>query len=1341
MRENLEAYQTFHNEGVLAKCHQVHVARNYEHVWAVEAIMGRGDRGRRGRRRGYGSTGFEEAGGYMAVKIAKLQNQYKTSVTTTVGEDNQGVFKGVAIFVNGYTEPTAEELKRIMMTNGGTYHHYYSRSNTTHIIASNLPDTKIKNLNTSKIVSPKWITESLEAGHLLDYTKYILYTHQSTSQPKLSFKPSSLTKGKDDSSIGNLVTVRSSVENTLAGNGAVCREISKETSLVEPVHLDTVLSSSKTNSCLTTQNMSSDERHKHSSMTALHISSPTKDHSMSTANPGFLSEFYNNSRLHHISTMGAMFKQYINELQSKEEGFPGRRNLIEWIKNKSGENNLSSVYSAEDFTTGKNSVSVIKKRKRTIMHIDMDCFFVSVGLRKHPELRGKPLAVTHARGNQRSHGREGMDRQYEFNYYKDRAKKRLQRKMQPMAAAKSGKFDGEFEYFDDENNEVNPSTGSVVVPASNTKFSTVTSIDDTSSLSEIASCSYEARKAGVKNGMFLGPALKLCPDLQTIPYDFDGYKEVSFKLYDIVASFTHDIEAVSCDEMYVDLTELLQTCQVTPEDFATYLRDKVQADTGCPCSAGMGPNMLVARMATRLAKPNGQHLADPDDLPYYMKDQKVSGLPGVGWSLESRLQSEGIQTCGDLQAKTLGHLQAAFGARTGLSLFNYCRGIDDRPVKSEHVRKSVSAEVNYGIRFTCQSDADKFIRELAAEVENRLNAIKLKGKCITLKLKIRAKDAPVETAKFMGHGVCDNITKSVSVASATSTAAVIEREALSLLHQVKVPPQDFRGVGIQVSRLEGHQGQSGGSGSCGGSSIKSFLLAGKNCIKKKAINPNTNPLNSLETNQSPSLEENGLSHINMNTNNNVCSVAQSSMFQFTKEKCYSKNGTAQPGPSMDQPAPASSTSKSVSAQKNNIDLEVLMALPDDMREQVIAEYRQQGYIIPSVGDSVEHKPEVMDGEPKPSTSGYVAPVKKSGKRESETSTHGYAKMSTNQGKGTSKLNIGKLNGGNDFEISKESEGSTKQGNKNFNGTVSSDNTIARERAGENTDGKSNSSTVSEDAQNEALITSFSQVDTSFLEAIPEDLREELRQDFEHKKQAGAMASLSPNKQRPQRTGPAGDGGSLGKRESRDPHQAGAGGLMTLMHPGSRQQPAHAHTASHSGNSSTRKVPLAPGKKRNKLSKAKMPGVNTSPRKRYPLLRTSGSQLTPENTNVNEESVASSTLSTLGEGNSKETRVDADKDIPNLCGVEEMSEVKSLIREWVSSCSHPEEEDAEILACFYTSLISHHDLEKLDVLMKYLYRQVLRRQNEFWESAYRTVVGIVQGAMLEHHDVKLKVLHL
>lgn len=139
------------------------------------------------------------------------------------------------------------------------------------------------------------------------------------------------------------------------------------------------------------------------------------------------------------------------------------------------------------------------------------------------------------------------------------------------------------------------------------------------------------------------------------------------------------------------------------------------------------------------------------------------------------MQTLGLQTCSDLQKLPLSRVQSNFGQKLGTSLYKYCRGDDERVLEFEHVRKSVSAEVNYGIRFKTHDECHHFIKELAQEVHARLEAIGKKGRCITLKLMVKTKEAPEETAKFMGHGVCNNVSKSANLPSETSDSAVIAR--------------------------------------------------------------------------------------------------------------------------------------------------------------------------------------------------------------------------------------------------------------------------------------------------------------------------------------------------------------------------------------------------------------------------------------------------------------------------------------------------------------------------------------------------------------------------------------
>lgn len=99
-------------------------------------------------------------------------------------------------------------------------------------------------------------------------------------------------------------------------------------------------------------------------------------------------------------------------------------------------------------------------------------------------------------------------------------------------------------------------------------------------------------------------------------------------LHYYVRRYTLDVEAVSCDEMYVDLTSLLSDIKMSPTDFVTHLRNEISTKTGCPCSAGVGENRLQARMATKKAKPNGQYFLSEEHVEKYFHDILISDLPG-----------------------------------------------------------------------------------------------------------------------------------------------------------------------------------------------------------------------------------------------------------------------------------------------------------------------------------------------------------------------------------------------------------------------------------------------------------------------------------------------------------------------------------------------------------------------------------------------------------------------------------------------------------------------------------------------------------------------------------------
>ncbi|KAJ1954071.1 deoxycytidyl transferase [Linderina pennispora] len=149
---------------------------------------------------------------------------------------------------------------------------------------------------------------------------------------------------------------------------------------------------------------------------------------------------------------------------------------------------------------------------------------------------------------------------------------------------------------------------------------------------------------------------------------------------------------------------------------------------------------------------------------------------------------------------TLAELQAICGKKTGQTLYNHSRGIDDRVLESDKLRQVFEADVGWGVRFSSQQEADQFIGQLSAVVCEMMSAAKRTGRAVTLKVK-RRREGEGKPHKFLGHGICDSLSKSTGLSSMTNDPAKISAVCVDLLQQLKIDPLDIRSVGIQVSKL------------------------------------------------------------------------------------------------------------------------------------------------------------------------------------------------------------------------------------------------------------------------------------------------------------------------------------------------------------------------------------------------------------------------------------------------------------------------------------------------------------------------------------------------------------
>jgi DNA repair protein REV1 len=336
--------------------------------------------------------------------------------------------------------------------------------------------------------------------------------------------------------------------------------------------------------------------------------------------------------------------------------------------------------------------------------------------------------------------------------------------------------------------------------------------------SEIASCNYPARKFGVKNGMWMKRALDQCPDLKVLPYDFPAYEDASSKFYESIMEVGGLVQSVSIDEALIDATSIVLSAahsdgsgidegslwreQEKADELAQDLRRRIQERTGCAVSVGIGGNILLAKVALRKAKPAGQFHLKPEDVLEMMGQLEVESLPGVSHSIGGKLGEIGITFVKDIREVSKERLIATLGPKTGEKLRDYSRGIDRTEVGEQPPRKSVSAEVNWGIRFIAQEEAEEFIYNLCKELEKRLVNEQVKGRQLTMKIMRRALDAPLDPAKHLGHGKCDTFNKSTSFGVATHDYKTLGKEAVSILRSFKFRPGDLRGLAVQMTKLE-----------------------------------------------------------------------------------------------------------------------------------------------------------------------------------------------------------------------------------------------------------------------------------------------------------------------------------------------------------------------------------------------------------------------------------------------------------------------------------------------------------------------------------------------------------
>ena len=300
----------------------------------------------------------------------------------------------------------------------------------------------------------------------------------------------------------------------------------------------------------------------------------------------------------------------------------------------------------------------------------------------------------------------------------------------------------------------------------------------------VAAASYEARQFGVRSALPSVTALRRCPDLVFVPPRFDVYREISRQIHEVFSRYTDLIQPLSLDEAYLDVTENrrgIATAWLTAKE----IRAAILAETGLTASAGISYNKFLAKLASDHRKPDGQFAVTPDMGAAWVETLLVSRFHGVGPVTATKMKRLGIETGADLRAKPLEFLERHFGSSAGW-YYAVARGVDERPVNPNRVRKSSGSETTFDRDLIEPSEIEAGVLRITDDVWRWCEGRQSYGRTVTVKIKY---------ADFQ------QITRSRSHSAAVSTHGDLRAAALNLVRSVLPAEKGVRLVGVTVSNF------------------------------------------------------------------------------------------------------------------------------------------------------------------------------------------------------------------------------------------------------------------------------------------------------------------------------------------------------------------------------------------------------------------------------------------------------------------------------------------------------------------------------------------------------------
>ena len=301
----------------------------------------------------------------------------------------------------------------------------------------------------------------------------------------------------------------------------------------------------------------------------------------------------------------------------------------------------------------------------------------------------------------------------------------------------------------------------------------------------VSACSYPARRCGVHSALPMAIALQRCPQAIVRRVRMPRYLAVSGQVMAILGRYTDRIEAISIDEAFLDVTGCERLFGAAVE-IGARIRRQVQRELGLAISIGIGPNKLIAKLASQKAKPDGLLAIRPAEVAGFLEPLPIGDLWGVGRVTAEQLKKIGIVTVGDLrdypQAQLLAHLGHA-----GKNLQQLARGIDSRPVEGREPLKSLSHETTFSHDISDLAGIEQELQHLAHKVAERVRYHHLRGRRVSIKVR---------------YGDFSSVTRSCTQANGIDNGGALFQLARALLERTEAGQRPVRLLGVGLSDWE-----------------------------------------------------------------------------------------------------------------------------------------------------------------------------------------------------------------------------------------------------------------------------------------------------------------------------------------------------------------------------------------------------------------------------------------------------------------------------------------------------------------------------------------------------------